>query len=154
MLSKAIVKYIRISPRKVRLVIDLVRGKSLKDAMFILENLNKKGAIYVRELLISAFSNAKRTDKNLTERDVVVSKIFADGGPTLKRFRAGSMGRAGKIRKRTAHIHVELDRAKSLKVAEPLKEVKPAGKVKKAPVKKVEEKSNKKESKKKIVAAK
>lgn len=108
MVSKAIARYIRISPRKTRLVTDAIRGKNVGEAMAILANTNKKACIYLEDLLKSAISNAKR-NPDIEENDLFISKLMVDGGPVLKRFRAGSMGRAMKIRHRTSHITIELD---------------------------------------------
>lgn len=153
MISKASANYIRISPRKIRLVIDLVRGKTVKQGMFILDNLNKKGALYIRELLLSAVANAKRVDKSLDEQALLISTIFADGGPVLKRFRAASMGRASRIIKRTSHVYIELDRILGKKEVL-ANTAAPALKTKKEPVKKVEDKSKKVSNKKKLTGAK
>ena len=142
-----------MSPRKARLVADLVRGKSLKDSFFILDNLNKKPCIYIKELILSAFSNAKRTDKNLTEIDITVSKITADGGPILKRFRAASMGRASMIKKRTTHLYVELDKIFKRAEVTLKKAQEPVAKKEKVLSKSQKEKP-KKEIKKKLAGAK
>ncbi len=110
MLAKAEAKYVRISTRKVRLVIDLVKGKTVEEADFILDSVNKRACVPVKKVLGSAFANANygRKDK-LLSKEVYVSGILADGGPMLKRYRAATMGRATPIRHRTTHIRVELD---------------------------------------------
>lgn len=108
MITRAVAKYIRITPRKFRQIIPLVKGKSPEDAIIILMNVNKKASIYAIELLKSALANAKRVEGiDLTK--LYISRMFADCGPQLKRWRAASMGRASQIRKRTSHITVELD---------------------------------------------
>jgi len=111
MLSRAIGRYIRMSPKKARLVIDMIRGKSVDEALSLLPNVNRKASEYVEELVRSALNNAmiKEENKDLTEDAIFISKITADGGPALVRYRAASMGRASMIRKRTSHITVELN---------------------------------------------
>ncbi len=107
MIAKAEAKYVRISPFKARMVIALVKGLHAKRAMAILESLNQKGAYLLKKVLKSAISNAK--NKGYEEDKIFISKIVANQGPVLKRFRAATFGRAGEIRKRTSHLLVELD---------------------------------------------
>ena len=104
--AKAITKYIRISPRKMRIVIDTVRYKPVSNAFAILEHLKKKAARLTFKTLKSAVANAKM--KKMDEARLYVSQIKADGGPTLKRFRPRAMGRAATIRKRTSHVTIML----------------------------------------------
>ena len=108
MVSKAVARFIRISPRKTRLVANYIKGKNVGDALAILSNLNKRACVYLEEVLRSAIANAKR-NPDIEENTLYISKLLVDGGPMLKRFRAGSMGRAMAIRHRTSHITVELD---------------------------------------------
>ena len=89
---KANVKYLRIGPRKVRPVINLLRKKYVNDAFDILANLNKKGARLTERLLNSAVANARV--KKMNEEDLFISDIRADGGPMLKRYMACAMARA------------------------------------------------------------
>lgn len=110
MISKAEVKHIRGSARKVRQVIDLVRGMNAMEALNVLKFVNKRPSYYVYKVIHSAVANAKT--KGLNEQDLVISKITADEGPRWKRFRAATFGRAGEILKRTSHIRVELDLGK------------------------------------------
>ncbi len=107
MVAKAVAKYIRISPRKVRYVIDHLRGKSVLDAEKVLMGINKRAKYPVYKVLKSAVSNA--LNKNIPLEALYISKITADPGPVWKRWRAGTMGRAMPIRKRTVHISVELE---------------------------------------------
>ena len=107
---KAIVKYIRISSSKVKLVIDLIRGKNVDEALAILKNTQKAASPVVEKLLNSAIANAEST-KGLLRDDLFVAEVFADMGPTLKRFRPRAQGRASRIRKRTSHITIILDSA-------------------------------------------
>lgn len=118
MIAKAHARFIRVSPRKMRQVVDLIRGKSVGAAFSILTNLNKRAAELAEDVLKSAASNAKK-DPEIKDENLYISRMVVDGGPVLKRFRAMSMGRAGMIRHRTSHITVELDRVA-------IKEVKPA----------------------------
>ncbi len=108
MIAKAAARYVRISPRKVRRVIDLIREKQSQRALAILGAVNKVAAYHVAKVLRSAIDNAKQKPEVKVE-DLYISRISADGGPMLKRFRARAMGRATRILKRTCHITVELD---------------------------------------------
>ena len=108
MVSKAVLRYIRISPRKFRLIIPLVKGKKAEEAIAILMSVKKGASKYAIDLLRSAIANAKRV-QGVDVSSLYISKLIADGGPMLKRFRAASMGRASSIRKRTSHITLELD---------------------------------------------
>ena len=110
MLAEAFGKYIRMSPKKARLVVDLLKGKNLEEADFILDNINKGAAPRIQKVVRSAFANANngRQDK-LTMKEVYISAITVDGGPYYMRYRAATMGRATPIRHRTSHVHVVLD---------------------------------------------
>lgn len=107
MVAKAEAKYLRISPFKVREVIPLIKGRKIKTVADTLIALNKKGAYCIDKVLKSAVANAK--NKGYEEDKLYISKIVANPGPMLKRFRAASFGRAAGIQKRTAHILIELD---------------------------------------------
>ncbi|MDA0837190.1 MAG: 50S ribosomal protein L22 [Planctomycetota bacterium] len=100
-------KFARISPKKVRLIVDLVRGKKLPDAISILQNSPQRGAAFVDKVLRSALANAENDDSG-DEGDFFVSKAVVDKGPIIYRGRAASKGRYVKIRKRTSHIHIEI----------------------------------------------
>lgn len=108
MVTRSVLRYVRISPRKVRPVIPLVKGKKPEEAIAILFSVKKKASQYLIDLIKSATASAKRM-QGVDVSTLCVSNIIANGGPQMKRFRAGSMGRAGMIRKRTSHITVELD---------------------------------------------
>lgn len=112
MISRAACKYIRMSPRKARLVADMVRGKSIDEAHAILSNLEVRPRLYVQQVLKSAVANATSVNPDISASDLYISKIFIDGGPMFKRYRAGSMGRAMMIKHRTSHIMIELDKKK------------------------------------------
>jgi large subunit ribosomal protein L22 len=111
MQAKAIARYIRIAPRKVRLVIDLIRGKAVGDAVAILRHTPKTASPVVEKVLNSAMANAEH-NYNMDVNQLVISQVFVDQGPTLKRFRPRAMGRASKIHKRTSHITVVLTEKK------------------------------------------
>ncbi len=104
---KAVAKYVRISPRKARLVADLVRGKSYPEAATISQFTNKRAAGIVGNVVDSAAANAEHND-DADPEELFVQEIYVDEGPTIKRFQARAMGRATMIRKRTSHITVKL----------------------------------------------
>ena len=106
--AKAVAKYIRMSPQKVRLVVDLVRGKKVEEAKTILTFARKYAADPVKKVLLSAVANAKQ-NPNIDETILYVKEIFVDQGPSLKRWRARAQGRAASIKKRMSHITVVLD---------------------------------------------
>jgi len=108
---RAILRYARVSPRKVRYVIDQIRGKSLQEAEAILMLSPKGVSEVVSKLLQSAAANAEN-NMELNRDQLFVAEIFADGGPSLKRFRPRAQGRASAILKRTSHITVILDQVK------------------------------------------
>ena len=106
---KATANNIRVSPRKARLVIDLIRGKNVVRALGILENTNKKVSPIVRTLLKSAIANAEnRHEGDLDVDTLKVEKAYVNEGRTLKRFRPRAMGRATPIRKRSSKITLEV----------------------------------------------
>ena len=111
MVTTAKVRYIRISTRKTRKILDLVRGLPVVKAEAILETVNKRPTIYIKRLLHSALDAADKRF-SLSPADLYISLIKADQGPTLKRFRAATMGRATQIRHRTTHITLELEKIK------------------------------------------
>lgn len=103
--TKAIARYVRMSPRKVRRVMDVIRGKNAAEAATTLRFLPHSAARLVLKVLESAMANAAH-NHNLDPRQMVVSKIWADGGPTLKRFQPHAQGRAFPIKKRSSHVTV------------------------------------------------
>lgn len=96
------------SPRKVRLVADLIRGKKVERAIQELSFVNKKATRAIKKLLQSAVANAKH-NKGLNEKDLVLKEIRVDNGPTMKRFRAGARGQAYGLKRRSSHIMVALE---------------------------------------------
>ncbi|EOT38923.1 50S ribosomal protein L22 [Enterococcus dispar] len=103
--AKATAKTIRVSPRKSRLVIDLVRGKSVAEAIAILKFTPNKAAGIIEKVLMSAVANAEN-NFDLDVENLVVSEAFVNEGPTMKRFRPRAKGSASPINKRTSHITV------------------------------------------------
>ena len=104
----AVAKYVRISPYKVRIVLDIIRGKSYREAVAILENTPKAASDPVRKVLMSAAANAEN-NLGMSKDNLFVAECYADQGPTLKRVQPVSKGRAYRILKRTSHITVVLD---------------------------------------------
>lgn len=103
--AKAIAKYVRVSPQKARLVIDLIRGKKVDVALGIL-NLNAKAVSRdISKVVKSAAANAEN-NKNLDVDKLVITKAFVDGGPVMKRTHSKAMGRGAAIRKRTSHVTI------------------------------------------------
>lgn len=103
--AKAIAKGVRISPRKARLVIDLVRGKSVTEADEILNNMNKEAARLIRKVLTSATANATN-NLELDASKLYVKEAYINEGQTMKRYRPGSRGHIDPIKKRTSHITI------------------------------------------------
>jgi ribosomal protein L22 len=104
---RAQAKYVRCAPRKARLVVDHIRGKSVGDARAILTHTPRAAAQDVLKLLESAVANAENNHE-LDADDLVVRKVYVDEGPTLKRYRPRALGRATRIRKRTSHMTIQL----------------------------------------------
>ena len=104
----AVAKYIRVSPYKVRTVLDLIRGKSVAEAQAILDNLTNGGAEPTKKVLMSAVANAEH-NKGMDRGDLFVAECYANGGTSLKRMQPVSKGRGHAILKRTSHITVILD---------------------------------------------
>jgi large subunit ribosomal protein L22 len=110
--AQAHARHQRISARKMRLVVDLIRGRKVEDAFTILQSTRKKASPIVEKTLRSAVANALFVgeDEDDTERpnvdDLFVTRAFVDGGPIMRRFKAGPMGRVRRIRKRTSHLTI------------------------------------------------
>ncbi len=105
---KAKATHIRISPRKVRMVVDTVRGRSVSQALNILEFARKKAALPVKKLLKSAMANAVENNGISDVDSLVIERITVDEGPTIKRFMPRARGRATPIRKRTSRVNIVL----------------------------------------------
>lgn len=104
----AVAKHVRISPYKVRIVLDVIRGKGYREAVAILENTPKAASDPVRKVLMSAAANAEN-NLGMSKDNLFVAECYADQGPTMKRVQPVSKGRAYRILKRTSHITVVLD---------------------------------------------
>lgn len=104
----AIARYVRISSRKIKVVVDLIRGKSVKEAEAILMYTPKAATEPVAKLLKSAVANAEN-NLDMNRDDLYVAEVYANQGPTLMRFRPRAHGRASRIHKRTSHITIVLD---------------------------------------------
>ncbi len=105
--ARAVARYVRVSPRKARLVVDLIRGKSVDEASAILKFTPRAAAEIVEKVLMSAVANAEKNLK-IKSDDLIVATTYVDEGPTLKRIRPRAQGRAFRIGKRTSHITVVL----------------------------------------------
>ena len=105
--ARAILKYARISPRKVKIVMDLIRNQDADKAMAILKFTPKSACEYLEKLLASAMANAEN-NHNMDAGKLYIAEIYANQGATMKRIRAATQGRANRIRKRTSHIEVVL----------------------------------------------
>ncbi len=103
--AKAVARYIRISSRKVNIVLDLIRGKSIGEAYAILMHTPKAASEILRKLLKSAVANAEN-NYNMDVDNLYISEAYANQGPTLKRFRARARGMGARILKRTSHITI------------------------------------------------
>ena len=105
---RAVAKHVRISPYKVRIVFDIIRGKSFAQAVAILENTPKSASEPIKKVLMSAGANAEN-NLGMSKDNLFVAACYADQGPTLKRVMPRAQGRAFRILKRTSHITVILD---------------------------------------------
>lgn len=105
---RAVSKYVRISPQKVRILVDVVKGKPVEAALEMLKFMPQKAAAIVEKIIRSAVANADQ-HPDIDVDALVVGNIIADQGPTLKRFKARARGRGTRILKRTAHITVVLE---------------------------------------------
>jgi len=106
--AKAVAKYIRMSPRKVRQVADMIRGKSVEEAINLLHFVPKRASLPVEKVIRSAVANALNQEEGskLDPEDFKVKTIWVDQGPTMRRYNPGPMGRASIIRKRSCHVGV------------------------------------------------
>lgn len=109
--ARAVAKYIRLSPRKVRYVIDLIRGKKVSEALAILKFTPQRSATAIAKVVKSAAANAEH-NLELDKDALVVSQAYVDQGPTLKRFSPRAMGRADLMRRRTSHITIVVSEKK------------------------------------------
>lgn len=108
-----------MSPRKMRMVADVIRGKSVEEALNILKFAKKEGSFWLEKLLLSSvanWENKNEMSKSADEYDLYVKKIWVDGGTSLKRFRPAPHGRANRIRKRTNHVTIVVENSIPLEV--------------------------------------
>jgi large subunit ribosomal protein L22 len=105
---KAEARYMRISPQKARLVVNLIRGHKANDAIITLRSVNKRIAPAVEKVLHSAIANAVNKDENIDVDDLIVSEAYVNEGPRQRRVRPAPMGRAYRYQRRTAHIVVKV----------------------------------------------
>ena len=103
--AKAVLRFVRMAPRKMRMVIDLIRGRDVTEALTLLKYLPRAAAAVIEKLLQSAVANAGQRDLGAPESLRVV-RAYVDGGPTLKRFQPRAQGRASPIHKRTSHVTI------------------------------------------------
>ncbi|QMU56524.1 MAG: 50S ribosomal protein L22 [Candidatus Mycalebacterium zealandia] len=109
MVSKSILKYYRMSPDKVRLVLALIRGKNVEEAFSVLHLTRKRVSLVLADLLKSAVANA--SEKGYSEpEELYIKETYADEGPVLKRFKARAMGRAFQRKRKTSHVTIVLER--------------------------------------------
>jgi large subunit ribosomal protein L22 len=133
---QATAKFVRISPRKARLVTDNIRGRSVPEARTILAFTDRAAAVEVEKVLSSAVANAESNPKlHWRGDDLMIDEVFVDEGPTLKRWRARARGRASAIKKRTCHITIHVAQNAAAPAPAPAAAEKP----KRAPRKKTEE---------------
>lgn len=107
--SRAMLKYVRIAPRKARFVADLIRGKDVSQALDLLQFTEKRSAPIIANLIKSAVANATQQDSGVDVDRLYVKTVTVDQGPTLRRWLPRAMGRATRINKKTSHILVVLD---------------------------------------------
>ena len=108
MQARAEARYIRVSPQKARLVVDLIRGHKAGDALTILRSTNKRIAPTVEKVLRSAIANAENRSADVDVDELVVSEAYVNEGPRAKRIRPAPMGRAYRYQRRIAHIAIEV----------------------------------------------
>ena len=108
MISTATARFIRMSPQKARLVIDLIRGKNVNEALMTLKFTNKSATTEIEKVVRSAVANATQKSENIDVDSLFIEKAVINEGPRLKRIRPAPMGRAYRYQRRTAHITIEL----------------------------------------------
>ncbi|EMO54200.1 50S ribosomal protein L22 [Leptospira noguchii] len=106
--AKAVSRFVRMSPRKVRLVADEIRGYAVSEALDILKFTNKRAIEPLTKVILSASANASVLNNKVDFNQLFIKKIYVDEGPIMKRFRPRARGRAARIRKRLSHITVVL----------------------------------------------
>ena len=146
---QAVAKFVRVSPRKARLVADHIRGRSVPEARSILAFTPRAAAREIEKVLRSAIANAESNpNRNWDGDELYVKAVFVDEGPTIKRWRARARGRVNRIFKRTCHITVRLDQLEQVEIAPP----KPQAKAKAEPKQETTAKPKRIRKKKEAVA--
>jgi len=112
MISKATSKYIPMSPQKARLVVDLIRGKNVNEALMTLKFTNKGATREIEKTVKSAVANASQKSENIDVDELYIERCYINDGPHQKRVRPAPMGRAYRIQRRTSHITIELGERK------------------------------------------
>ena len=108
MISKATSRFIKLSPQKARLVVDLIRGKNVNEALMTLKFTNKGATREIEKVVKSAVANASQKSEHIDVDDLFIEQAFINEGPRLKRIRPAPMGRAYRYQRRTSHITIEL----------------------------------------------
>lgn len=121
------------SPRKMRLLVDLIRGMKVEKALAVLEHNTKHPAVPLRKLLLSAINNWKQKNEGAEEEGLIVKTIMVDGARVIKRMRPAPQGRGYRVRKRSNHVTLVVDEA-TAKAIKPTKAVKVVAEVEEAPV--------------------
>src|SRR4051794_12592912 len=132
--ARATARYVRMTPMKVRRVVDLIRGMEAREALSVLQFAPQAASEPVAKVLASAVANAEH-NQQLDPATLVVAVAYVDEGPTLKRFRPRAQGRAFRINKRTSHITIEVESVAPATPARPAKKAAPAKATKSAPAK-------------------
>ncbi|MBR4984928.1 MAG: 50S ribosomal protein L22 [Proteobacteria bacterium] len=107
---------VRLAPRKARIIVDMIRGSRVYDALSILRFTDKRGAVIIEKLIESAIHNIS-ADGQADLDNLKVARAWVNEGPTLRRYMPRAQGRATRIRKRTCHIHIELDNVRGAKLS-------------------------------------
>jgi large subunit ribosomal protein L22 len=107
-ISKATTRFVKMSPQKARLVVDLIRGKNVNEALMTLKFTNKSATTEIAKVVKSAVANASQKSENVDVDDLFIERAYINEGPRQKRVRPAPMGRAYRYQRRTSHITIEL----------------------------------------------
>jgi large subunit ribosomal protein L22 len=118
--AKAVLRHVRIAPRKARMVVDLIRGKQVGEALSALKFIPRGASKVVEKVLKSAISNAQQKEIGDVD-DLWISRAYVDGGPVIKRFQPAPQGRAHPIKKRTSHITLMVSVRETQKEKKPVR---------------------------------
>ena len=128
MIGKAVLRFAKISPLKLREVASLIRGKEVNKSLGILQFTNKKGAGILEKVLKSAVANILQKESGIDEDSLLVKRLMVDGGPRLKRVRFSARGGASVIQKKTSHVTIIIEGKPKAKESKKKKEAKDKGK--------------------------